>query len=202
MSFWIKRTRRAMCLLRSRKCFANIGGFELWEAQLDSQLTSPHDFTAAASKRHERYLCSAQHNNLRKNMKPRSFSCYFCHQPSWNRQNLEFHRVQEARDSATTLCELSPCDANEKSEHRFDIGKMYWRRLWHVSSQTAHRVAKLRYCIDGHVEKLTNQSSAGMHDNFVEHVGTGNESRSEPGFNGSLHAFALVMPYLTKRQSK
>jgi len=50
-------------------------------------------------------------------------------------------------------------------------------------------------------DKLTNQSSVGMHNNFVEHVGIGNESRSEPGFNCSLHAFALVMPYLTKRRS-
>jgi hypothetical protein len=60
----------------------NIGGFELWEAQLDCPLTSPHDFTAAASKRHELCLCSAQRNNLRKSMKPQSFACYFCHQPS------------------------------------------------------------------------------------------------------------------------
>jgi len=66
MSFWIKHTRRAMCLLHSRKCFENIGGFELWEAQLDCQLTIPHDFTAAPSKRHELCLCTAQRNNLRK----------------------------------------------------------------------------------------------------------------------------------------
>jgi len=198
---WIKHTRRAMCLLRSRKCFENIGGFELLEAQLDCQLTSPHDFIAAASKRHELCLCSAQRNNLRKSMKSQSFACYFCHQPSWNRQKLEFYRVHEARDPATTPCELSPCDANEIYEHHFGIGKMYWRRLWHVSSHTAHREAKLRYCVDSHVEKLTNQSSVGMHNNIVQHVGIGIESRSEPEFNGSLHAFALVMPYLTKRRS-
>jgi len=80
------------------------------EVQIDWQLTSPHDFTAAASKRHELCLCSAQRNNLRKSMKPQSFACYSCHQPSWNRQKLEFHRVHKARDLAATLCELSPFD--------------------------------------------------------------------------------------------
>jgi len=41
-------------------------GFELWEAQLDCQFTSPHDFTATPSNSHELCLCSAQRNNFRK----------------------------------------------------------------------------------------------------------------------------------------
>jgi len=71
-----------MCLLRSRKCFENIGGFEVWEAQLDCQLTSPHDSTGAASKRHELFLCSAQRNNLRKIMKPQSSPVIFVISPA------------------------------------------------------------------------------------------------------------------------
>jgi len=53
---------------------------EVGEVQIDCQLTNPHDFTAAAGKRHELCLCSAQRNNLRKSMKPQSFASHSCHQ--------------------------------------------------------------------------------------------------------------------------
>ena len=58
----------ACCLPKrcSQYHLRKIGGFELWEAQLDCQLMSPHNFTATASKRHELWLCSAQSNDLRK----------------------------------------------------------------------------------------------------------------------------------------
>jgi len=74
-----------------------------------------------------------------------------------------------ARDPATTPFKLYPFDAHGISEHSLAIGKICWRYHWHASSQTAHQLAKLRYCVDRNM-KLTNQSSVGMHDNLVEHV--------------------------------
>ena len=78
MIYRMKHTRRATCLLRTRKCMlftkaiqpsvvlVDIGSFELWKAKFHCKLTSPHDFTKWTRQRHELDLGSAEHHNLRK----------------------------------------------------------------------------------------------------------------------------------------
>jgi len=86
-------------------------------------------------------------------------------------------------------------------QHHLSVREVFWRRLGHVPSKTAHGVAELRHGVDSNVEKLANQRCISMHNDFIRRVKDGKRVKVGAWIHRQLASISIVHAVLEERRS-